>query len=353
MSNRGRRGNGREMFADGERNDEPRPEDDILVIDAETNEPIVFDEPAVVEVEDEPAPVVEQQEEDPLAVLQRNHDALKRDRDIQAAALRDAEQRATTAEKEALDNAAAMIATAERETEGAIKNARARYAACRANNDVEGELAAMDVITNATAQLREIKSAKAEFEANIATRAEPETRPAPKPQQQQNQPVNDIGETTVGNPKYVSALMDSFPPAIKTWAEKHKGTLFKSDADLQKAFRVNAAAAAIGHEPGTPGYFTFMERELALSEPQQQPAPRRHMPQKRPPVAAAPVTNRTRPNAQTQVALTKEQLAMAGRLGMTPAKYALRVKQAQDGANDPNYTGPKLSRDNPANQYSK
>lgn len=324
---RGHRGNGRAMFGVGagdEVDEIERPEDSIIVVDGDGNPIDDGYEPLADEIElDEPAS--DATEDDPLEVLQRSKAELEQ-RHTQAAA----ELERVKREKAQLENdnhatTKALFQTALADAQNNLKAAKAKYADAMRQQDFEGAADAQEAIARHTQEAATIQSAAAELGDKPAPRTQPPT------------PVN----FTQAVDRYISQLT----PEQQKFARKHRDKLFPEgdDKPLKKVLALSNVAA-LEHGVDTPEFFSYIEKNMGLSD-EQKPAP--VVRQKRPPVASAPV-GRGAPRQTVQVELTAAERQIAARMGLSPAKYALHKKRISDGAKDPEYRGPRYSRDDPA-----
>lgn len=347
MARRGRRGGSHEMDVDG---DEiaPRPEDSITIVDEE-GKPLTdiaetpgeddfriagVETPAIPARQD-PAPPAD----DAYKVLERNFEALKAadaEKTSRLAALED--ERKLTAE----DTRATQRALLGSGLDGAkndLNNAKVAYAAAMAKGDYDAASEAQVSMVSAVQDAREFEQAIGEFDRTPAptTRRQEKTETTPA-----QIPFNEAVD------KFISTLT----PETQAFAKKYRGDIFKEGAPrLDEVMAIHQLAVTRRIKPDTPEYFKFIEQQMDLKEPTAQPAanPRSTPPAKtrRPPMAAAPV-NGGNGSAVSQVALSRAELNMAKRLGMTPERYGLHKKTALERANDPEYQGPRYSQDDPA-----
>jgi len=354
MARRGRRGGSHEMDVDG---DEiaPRPEDSITIVDEEgkplTDTGNVSDEDdfRIAGVEMPAAPVMPERQDptppadDAYKVLERNFEALKAadaEKTSRLAALED--ERKLTAE----DTRATQRALLGSGLDGAkndLNNAKVAYAAAMAKGDYDAASEAQVSMVSAVQDAREFEQAIGEFDRAPAptTRRQEKTETTPA-----QVPFNEAVD------KFISTLT----PETQAFAKKYRGDIFKEGAPrLDEVMAIHQLAVTRRIKPDTPEYFKFIEKQMDLKEPTAQPAadnrsaPRSSPPARtrRPPMAAAPVNGGNAP-AVSQVALSRAELNMAKRLGMTPERYGLHKKTALERAHDPDYQGPRYSQDDPA-----
>jgi hypothetical protein len=156
----------------------------------------------------------------------------------------------------------------------------------------------------------------------------------------------------------VDAFLDQFSPETRAFAEKYRDQIFPEGdaAPLQQVMAAHQLAVAKKIKPDTPAYFDFIEAQMEFKPPVAQKTETKQQPRPAPkPVGrkqtAAPA-NRG-PSGSTvgnQVVLSRDEVAMARKLGMSPAAYGKNKKTMMDRAGDPDYTGPRYSRDDPAIQ---
>lgn len=336
-------------YRSGGRQSTPSEDDDLPdIVDEETGELITDDTPEVIDAEptDDPAPDGEP-EPDAVALLQRSLDETRAERDAarrdRQAALDHAatlETRANSAEDDQEATAKAMLTTAQANARNELLGAKQAYAAARAANDHLKEADALELIADKRAAINRFTDALADFDEMVAENKRKAPAAPAKPA-----PVENV-QFDAGNQQHVDALMNSFTPSTKAWAERNKADLFKDTARTDQAFKVHAAAVQIGHAPDSPEYFKFMDQQLGYDKTATITTP--HTPRKKAPIMTAAPVNRNTPPAANTVSLSADERNMAKRLNLTPAQYGKYKKQAIDGANNPDYTGPRYSKDDPA-----
>lgn len=338
---RSHRGNGAAMFSatDGDEHEEA-PEDAYVVVDSEGN-PIGDDEPAHVETEeevhagDEPEPDAA----DPLATLQQNYDRLQEEAAETKRRLAESENQLHAQADDGAATTKALIASTKAAAKAALDAAKRQVVEAGQAGDFEALAEAQTVVGEKSAELREISQIEREFERQSQTQQQ-------KPQQPQKLSHTEAVE------KYINEQLTG---PQQQFVRKHYDTIFpEGDGKPLQTVVALANVAALRYGKDTPEFFDYIEREMNLSEPdnsgrqppaQQQQTGRKPAPQKRP--SAAPVS-RSNGGAPRQVTLTAEQINAAKAMGMTPKRYAMYVQRAKDGANDPNYRGPRFSQDDPA-----
>lgn len=347
MGRRGKRGNGRQLFGVGGDTEEveERPEDAIIVVDSDGNPvddaygddgdiPITFGPNGEIEAVDRQP--VDQDREDPLAALEQQKQLLQRERDEAQRRAQQAEQRVHAVETDNHETTKALFTAALESAKGGLTGAKARYVDCSERGDWKGAADAQEEIARFSQEVGTIEAGARE----LGDRPAPRQQPTPQTQQ----PAVDFNTRTDA---WINAHL---MPNEKAFVQKYRGKIFDPNSD--KTFRRMVAignVAALEHERDTPEYIAYIEREMKftqdapVTQQQQQSKP----PQQRKPQHMAP--GRAGGARQTvSVELTKAELDTAKRLGMSPARYALNKKTAQDGAKDPDYRGPRFSRDDPA-----
>lgn len=316
------------MFSTGAPDvEEERPEDAIVVVDEEGN-PFEEAEPDPVEPIDEPGA-----DDDPIALLEQQKAELQREqqaRQATEAQLARERQQSQALQRDNHETTKALFAAALASSQDGLKGAKAKYAAAAAQGDWDGAADAQAEIARFTQEIGEIERTSKDLG----------DAPAPRSQPQTETPPADFG-------KRVDAYINQLSPAQAEFARKHRAKLFPENDQkpLKKAMAL-ANVAAIEHGVDTPEFFAYIEAQMGLmDEPKPKAAPVTRA--KRPPIAAAPGA-RSGLKPTVQVELSAAEREAAKRLGMTPARYALRKKEATEGAKDPNYRGPRYSKDDPA-----
>jgi len=315
-SRRGRRGNGEELY-DGD------DDDGIIVVDDDGN-PIIDD---VVVVDD---PIINDpvdDDDDPHVALAKNYEDLKKstaaveqERDTYRTQLEQTQSSETETTRLAIKQGRAAV-------EGKIAAAKAAIKAAGESQDFAALADAQTELSNAQFDLRELGSIERQFEAEAA---------APKSKPQQSAPQSHDAR--------VDAFIKQLPDHAKKFVTKYRAKLFPENdpKPFQRATAAyNYARDVKGLEEGTDEFYNYVEKEIGGSEtPKKKPPP-----QRRP--ASAPV-GRGSSAGQVQVHLSDAELKTAKKLGMSPKKYALHKRTAQEGAKDPHYSGPRYSRDDPS-----
>lgn len=326
---RSRRGNGRSMFSTGAPDiEEERPEDVIVVVDEEGN-PFEEVEPDLVEPVDEPA------DDDPVALLEQQKAELQREqqaRQATEAQLARERQQSQALQRDNHETTKALFAAALASSQDGLKGAKAKYAAAAAQGDWDGAADAQAEIARFTQEIGEIERTSRDLGDAPAPRQQPQTEVRP-----------------VDFEKRVDAYIGQLSPAQAEFARKHRAKLFPENDQkpLKKAMAL-ANVAAIEHGVDTPEFFAYIEAQMGLTDDPPKPKPTPAVTRaKRPPIAAAPgARGGVKPTVQVELSAAEREAAK--RLGMTPARYALRKKEATEGAKDPNYRGPRYSKDDPA-----
>jgi len=321
------------MFAadGGAVEEEERPEDAIVVVDPDGNP---YDDDAPLETYEEVETEAEP-ELDPIENLTRERDQLRQQQQQTAAELQNTRRRLEAASTENHETTKALFSAAVETAKSGLTAAKNKYAEAAAQGDWLGAADAQVEIARHTQEIAQIE---------VAARDIAE-QPAPKPQQaRQPAAQQQPADFNAAVDRYISALT----PAQQAFAKKHRGAIFPEGDDKPlKTVEALASAAALKHGLDTPEFFAFIEDSMGLKE-QPKPTSVPRVAQKRPPIASAPV-QRGGTRQTTQVELTAAERDIAKRMGMTPAKYALRKKQIQDGTKSADYNGPRFSRDDPAN----
>lgn len=317
-SRRGRRGNGEELY-DGE---DPDEGDDIVVVDDDGN-PIIDD----VIVADDPIIDDPVDEDDPHIALAKNYEELKKsnaaieqERDKYRTQLEQTQSNETETTRLAIKQGRSAV-------EGKIAAAKSAIKAAGESQDFEALAEAQTELSNAQFDLRELGSIERQFETEAA---------APKQKSQ--------GQAPQSHDARVDAFVKQLPDHAKKFVTKHREKLFPENdpKPFQRATAAyNYARDVKGLEEGTDEFYNYVEKEIGVSE-----TPKRKQPPQRRP-ASAPV-GRGSPAGQAQVHLSDAEMKTAKKLGMTPKRYALHKRTAQEGAKDPHYSGPRYSRDDPS-----
>ncbi len=322
------RGNGRAKFSAA---DDAEDEPDLEVLDEETGNPIVEDAP--ITIEDEPAdePKPESAGDDAFEILKRG----KAEADAALAAERrksaDLERRAATSETDLDSTNAALLKNAAAQARAQVQAAQNAYAAAMANSDFAAAGAAQAAIAERIAEAREFEAAIGEFEREIAER-----RAAPVVAKKADAPADPT-----------EAIIAQMTPASATWLRANKDKTMSSPAKWSRTIAAHHAAVEAGHEVDSPEYFQFLETDMNIKAA---PVTTNSKPtaKRAPPMAAAPVTRGATTGTAGSVTLSKAEREAAGRLRMSVTKYAKLKHQASEAAKDPDYSGPRYSRDNPA-----
>ncbi len=318
--------------------------DDGFVVDHEAHDgPIIagIDDP-VGEITEEKRPAAD----DPLAVLQRNFDQLNAKFTETTKQLETAQTRADRAAQTEREAQKALLATGKATAAAELAEAKRVYAAALKDGKHEDAAEAQQAMISATADIREFDAALAEVEA----------APAPEPRRKADPALAGAPPVDAPYTQKVDYFIGTLGPKTQEFARKHRDKIF-IDGDgkpFQQVIALDQLARAKGIEPDTDAYFDLIESQMGwkgkdVKQPQPKPAgnPRKPAPK----MAAAPPnrgpSGSTTPNS---VALSRDEVDAARRMGMKPADYAKNKLRALQGAKDPNYRGPLYSKDNPANQ---
>ena len=372
MAKRGFRGAGRTRFAAGaddellDDQEPPRLEDSIVVIDAETGNPI-DDAPHYAAATDpgpEPTdvgtPGAQGAQDAPaggaeaaFANLQRSLSDLQRGREDDQRRIQELQARTDAAERGHVQD---TVRNAIAQAEGALADAKTRYANAMKNANYADAADAQADITLRANELQRVHAIVHEIEQE-------EERNARQPAQEQAQPKTQqprgaVVPTPQDWQQQVDTYIATLSPKQQEFAKQHRATIFPV-GEVAPLRRVLALAQVAADDFGadTPEFFQYIEENMTRRPPSDNPAPspaQQHQPSppaQRPPTArrppAAPI-GRGAPTAPKQYALTAQQREIAGKMNMTPARYAAYLMTAEEGARDPNYTGPRLSKDDPA-----
>ena len=332
------RGNGREQFAD-----EDDGEDDIQIIAAETGKP-VDDEVSDPEVIKTDPKTVEPPEDDALAVLQRNYDALQAERTQERARVRELEAERGASEADTIATQRALLVAGESSAKQELAGAKQALAAARASGDVEAEANALELIAEKKFEALRYGEAKDDFERAVKAKRSDDKGL----KEAERKPVAPAGTPEAEIDKFIGTLT----PATQAWAKKNRAHLFGDAKNTQQAFALHDVALAAGIVADTPEYFSYMNARMGYADEQPTvtkttPAARTTTQRRPPPVASAPVKRGTVSPA-VSVSLTQEQRDMAAKLGMSLARYGRHLAKAEAGGKDPNYSGPRLSKHDPA-----
>jgi hypothetical protein len=325
---RSARGGGMDVGADDQ-----EPQIDILDDDGN---PISDDLPEPEIVTDEPAPAAADAPagDDAFAVLKREKDAADAALAAERAKTAALERRTAGSEADLDATNAALLKNAAAQARAGVEAAKQAYAAAMAKSDFEAAGTAQAQIAERVAEAREFEAAIIDFEGEIAAkRAAPKTQPKP---------------TQAAPADPAEAIISQMTPASAEWLRKNKERALGSQAKWSRTIAAHHAAVEAGHEIDTPAYFQFLEQDLNIKAPaptsNTKPTPKRA-----PPMAAAPVTRGSdTTGTRGQVKLSQAERDSAKRLGMTLAQYGAYKLKAEQGAADPDYKGPRYSKDNPA-----
>lgn len=344
--NRGVRGGGFGVDTSDDHTDDNK-QPDVIVTDEE-GRPIgddyaIVDDPepqiaGVVIAGDEPVeptPVVTSTDER-YSALEANLARLTRERDEANAGRAAAEERAQSGELAQHQTQAALIASGLETAKQDLVTAKHAYAVARASNDPEAEANAQVAIAAAVQDIREYENAVAEFKRTPPPAREPAARAQPNPT-----PADQSYD------RQVDALLETWTPAAKEFAAKHRSAMFieGNNAPLQGVIGAHHLALAKGMQQDSKEYFDFIEAQTGLgagnTTRQQKPSVRT-----KPAMAAAPVNNGGGGgNNAPSVQLSRKEVEMAQRMGISPATYGKHKLTALNGAKRDDYTGPKYTQD--------
>ena len=300
-----------------------------IEIDGERS-PLAGDhEDTVVEVE-EPAP-----EEDAYTALESQFKKLEAERN-QVLAERDAvRQRAEQLERSQanaqineLQNHKVIIEHAIAAVNTEVEEAKRSYRGAREMGDIDAEIAATEVLSDAKDKLRQLTAGYHE----ISSRLE---RPQPV-QQRQAAPAGDPIE---------QVIVENFPhPRDQAWLRAHRGDIFKSEERKEDVLAVERTARIKGIQPHTDEYYAYLDRELGYDEPvRQAPAARKPKPtppqeQRRAPLPGAPVSRSGSGPSQGIERASPAIKALAADLGMSVSEYMQNERLIRDGKTHHRYS---------------
>jgi multidrug efflux pump subunit AcrA (membrane-fusion protein) len=314
--------------------------DDGFVVDHEAH-----DGPIIAGIDDPVGEITEEKRlaaDDPLAVLQRNFDQLNAKFTETERQLGEAQTHADRAAKTEREAQKALLATGKATAAAELAEAKRVYAAALRDSKHDEAAEAQQAMISATADIRDFDAALAEVESAPAPEPRRKADPAP------------AGTPPVDAPygQKVDYFIGTLGPKTQEFAKKYRDKIF-IDGDgkpFQQVIALDQLARAKGIEPDTEAYFDLIESQMGWKgKDVKQPTanPRKPAPK----MAAAPPnrgpSGSTTPNS---VALSRDEVDAARRMGMKPADYARNKQRALQGAKDPNYRGPLYSKDNPANQ---
>lgn len=252
----------------------------------------------------------------------RGKEAAERERDaaIEAARLRDAEIARLRQAAERGTSALADSMTAERESR--ITDAKRRLAAAHADGDAEAIAAATADLTQASAELIQIKANTPKKPA--AAQQQP---PAPQPQRQ---------------------AAPTIAPNVVAWLAHNDGWFNKDKEKTDFAMSIHRTLVARGVEPSSDTYTAELDKGLKTMYPDHQPFSgsrseadnggdngERSAPRRTNAVEPGSRENADRPANPRTVELTSSQLAIAKQLNLTPQQYAaslLKYNAGRSGA---------------------
>jgi len=303
------------------------PPEDIEVLDAQEEEPPQY---ATI-----PEPDTKE-EEDPYEVLQRNFDAVNKQRAEAEELAREEALKRQSAERQRdeLDGRVHRQAASEleshkalvqkeytlSETEGrAIEQA---YAAALENQDYAAAAKAQRALVRVEGRLKQLEEIYVSVEDRIKN--------APKTEQRQVQRVDEFEEG-----------LKQLPKPLQDWARDHEDDLRKR-TDL--ALAAGNLAASKGLKVGSDEYLDFMDEQMgyALEDEAETPPPpekveTQRRPAKRRVPLAAPVSSSSSGDA-SKVYLTADDKRWAKEAGLTEREYAKYKKDASNSAIAKNFS---------------
>ncbi len=297
----------------------------------------------------EPAGKVEQpptQDDDALKRFRESYDAIKAQneqlqREVTESKKREAEHAKTRreSEKEILTHALAG-------SKLDLENAKRDYAVALQENRYDDAATLQERIADAKLDIRQYEDAMEEF----ARRPDPAPA-APEPKTEQ--------PASIPHAQAVDNFIKGMRPNTGALAAKYKDQIFPEGdpRPLQRVLAIEQLARARGLEPDSSEYIAYIEKQMLGDgdfKPAGAPTPEpktttRPTPQRtRPPMPSAPVNGGGAQNNDS-VVLSRAEQKIARSMGMTNQAYAKHKKTMLDNANNPEYTGPRYSKDDPAN----
>lgn len=343
MPNRARRGGGaadrfiarqtEEITVDGDENDAlqmnaapPDDEPDIDIDIEEDNEP-PFEpdyshDPDHEQNHQERQPEEPEPEPDGVAVLKRQLEEMRGERD----ALR---QRADAGEIAELEANQARLQHATTAARQALASAKADFKAAMGANDADKAADAQEAIATAAADIRQFEDAADDLKNAIAHRKANPRQPA----RQAQQPAGDPQERVIA----------SFDARLQPWIRQNKADLFKSEARGKMAEAAHFGALDAGLAEFSPEYFDHMNKTMGyeVAPKRQQQAPRRPVGRAQ---TAAPTGSRANGGRPAnEVSLSRAEVQIAAAMGMSVKKYAANKAKIIENGKDPANGGHKYS----------
>lgn len=289
---------------------------------------------AEAKVEDKP---VERAEDDPIASLKRQLDDAKaeaaREREARATADRDRHEAETKAHKATGDTLASHIASVESAialSKADAEKAEQQYAAAMEVADYTAAAKAQRTMARAESQIRDLENGKAELQHRhkIAQQQPPQRREAPS-----------------GVDGMVNDVIAASSPKAQAYISRNRASL-TDVKHVNKMIAAHQMAISDDIEPDTEAYFAFIDERMGWGARTEdtRPAPRAEAKSH-----SAPVSRDTAKASGDlsgkQVRLTREEVALATELGITPTAYARNKLKIASNGKDPSADGLRFSND--------
>jgi len=249
-------------------------------------------------------------EDDPLAALQAQYAALRRDRDQIKAA-----HQASMADSLATQRA--LLVQATRNAEADMDAAATAFADATKAGNAADIVKAQRALTRAAHDVENFAAARDELDAEMrAGPASAQKAPAADP--------------------FMESIKQ-FSSASQEWLVKNRKDLEGPNGRGDFAVRGHHAALGRGITPDTPEYFDYLDRHMGYKNAK---ATRRvGKPQRAAPGGAAAASSRR----MDELVLTPEQREMAARFGMSQKSYAKQLLELRKNGQDPKRNGPRLT----------
>ena len=321
--------------------DPTQPDEEVIIIDdgEEFVEEALSGDFHAQEAEEKQAPAATaastDPEEDAYQVLQRQFDeqraANKATEDRLNAELREKQalqQRVQHFETSEVETHRALIEHAIAATGAEIETARRAYREARAVNDVDAELAATEMLSDANNNMRQLKAGHEEIQRRL-----------------QNPPPRKQEAPAAGQDPVEQIIVQNFPnPRDQAWLRQHKQDVFGNE-DRKELALAGHKVAVLKHglQPGTDAYYAFLDDHMgyAAAESAKQAAEAKDP---KPVSARAPAAPRKAvlpgaPVSRTQtpakggssVRVTREVAELAKDLGMTASEYLANQAEIASG----------------------
>jgi hypothetical protein len=251
-----------------------------------------------------------------------------------------------------LENHKLLIEHAYAATNTELEEAKRAYREARDAGDVDAELAASGVLSDARDKMRQLTVNYNEIVKRL------ETPPKPVQQQKTAAPAADDVERVIS---------ENFPnPKDQAWLRAHKGDIFGNGNEHRRelAVHLDKTARLKGIEAGSDAYYAYMDREMGYEEaPKQTPAPRQSKPvapraaapapvappapepvaapvqeKRKAPLPGAPVSRSNGGAAGAAERASPEIKALAADLGMTVSEYLANDRLIREGKTHFRYT---------------